>query len=156
MDLFVVRHAVAEERGPHIRDEERALTEKGRERFTKMVACLNRLDVHFDRVLCSPWLRAVQTAEMLDALGGPRLESPHLAGEPGEDLLQALDGSRVAVVGHEPWLGDLVTWLITGDVAGLPVVELKKGAVVWLCGEPDPGGMKLRSYLTTSAARKLA
>ena len=76
MDLFLIRHAIAEERGEGLPDAERALTHKGRARFKLVVRSLARSGFRFDRVYHSPWLRAVQTAELLAPLNdGPLVES---------------------------------------------------------------------------------
>src|SRR4030095_13513133 len=85
---------------------------KGRTRFSQAVMGLQRLKVRFDRLYHSPWLRAVETAELLaPVLDGKAVCSPALARAPSQDVLDALDGRRVALVGHEPWLGELVALL---------------------------------------------
>lgn len=159
LELFVVRHAIAEERAPSKEDASRALTERGRERFAQGVRGLARLGLSFDRIDHSPWLRAVQTAELL----APRLEragrtrvSAGLAAAPSRELLDGLGAGRVAVVGHEPWLSELVALLVSGDAGHGAGFEMKKGGVAWLEGEPRPGAMTLRALLPPRALRRLA
>lgn len=150
MELYVVRHAIAED-GPE--DDARALTEKGTRRFSKMVELLERLEVRFDRLVHSPKRRAVETAELLSRLVDGELEVSALLTEaPNTRLLSLLRGGRVAVVGHEPHLSALVSWLLTGDRAGASI-ELKKGAVAWLEGEATPGGMRLGALLPPRVGR---
>jgi phosphohistidine phosphatase len=150
MELFLIRHATAADGDD---DDARALTRKGRERFDEVVALLDALGVRFDRVLHSPKLRAVQTAERLSALvDGPFEVTNHLVGAPSKALLAACVGDRVALVGHEPRLSALLAWLVTGDADG-GAFELKKGAVACLAGEPTPGGMTLRWLLPPKVAR---
>jgi len=72
MDLFLIRHAIAEERRAGLNDEDRKLTETGRKRFRAMVEDLRRGSIELDRVYTSPWKRAVQTAELLDPVRFPR------------------------------------------------------------------------------------
>ncbi|GAB5549832.1 MAG: phosphohistidine phosphatase SixA [Sandaracinaceae bacterium] len=150
MDLYVVRHAIAEERRPDLVDASRALTKSGRKRFARCVAGLERLELRFDRVLHSPWRRAAQTAELMTSLG--RAIEPHeaLAAPPSRGLLEVLGeaGETVAVVGHEPWLSELIAWLVVGEPAdGDARFRMKKGGVAQLRGTPRPGRMQLRALL---------
>lgn len=150
MELFLIRHAIAEDGDD---DDARALTKKGRARFGAVVALLDALGVRFDRVLHSPKLRAVQTADCLRALvDGPFEVTNHLVGAPSKALLAACEGDRVALVGHEPMLSALLAWLVTGEVSG-GSFELKKGAVACLEGQPAPGGMTLRWLVPPRVAR---
>jgi phosphohistidine phosphatase len=83
MDLFLIRHAIAEERRAGLRDSDRELTNKGRERFKAMVKSLRRAGLQFDRVYHSPWLRALQTAELLVPITeGPLIATDGLAQAP--------------------------------------------------------------------------
>ncbi len=150
MELYVVRHAIAEDGEL---DDARALTEKGKKRFEKMVELLGRLDVRFDRLVHSPKRRAVETAELLAGLVDGDLEVSELLTEaPSKALLGLLHGARVAIVGHEPHLSALVAWLLTGASAGA-VIELKKGAIARLEGDPVPGGMRLCALLPPRLGR---
>lgn len=150
MQLFLIRHAIAEDGED---DDARALTKKGRARFEAVVALLDALGVRFERVLHSPKLRAVQTAECLRALvDGPFEVTDLLVGAPTKALLASCEGDRVALVGHEPMLSALLAWLVTGDVGG-GAFELKKGAVACLSGSPTPGGMTLEWLVPPKVAR---
>lgn len=137
-DLFLFRHAAAELAsaadieafGAAEADARRALTPKGRRKFRKLVEDLAGEDVRFDVLLHSPWRRAVETAELLVPLTRGRTEVVSaLAAPPGPELDAALVGTRVALVGHEPWLGQLVARL-THAPEGL--LLWKKGGLVWL------------------------
>lgn len=155
MHLFVIRHAIAVPRSDEIEDSARPLTEHGRKRFSRVVRGLSALDVRFERLVYSPWLRAVQTAEQLSTLvDRESAVSQHLAAPPSEELLAELHGERVAVVGHEPWLGELIAWLAFGNPRLGAQLELRKGGVVWLEGELEPGKMFLRAALTPKILRK--
>jgi phosphohistidine phosphatase len=155
MQLHLVRHGLAEDAagGP---DEQRALTRKGRERFEREVAALGRVGVRFDRLYHSPMLRAVQTAELLaPLLDGESVVTPLLAEPPGPELLASLQGERVALVGHQPWLGELLSVLLVGTPEHGGAFELRKGAVVWLEGDPVPAGMTLRALHPPALLRAL-
>jgi len=147
MDLFLIRHAIAEERAEGLPDVERALTNKGRARFKLVVRSLVRSGFRFDRVYHSPWLRALETAELLAPLNdGPLVAVEGLAGPPDPDFYASLEGEHVACVGHEPWMSDALSLLTTGNADG-HWLRFKKGGVAWLRGTPTPGGMHLRALL---------
>jgi len=147
MDLFLIRHAIAEERRAGLLDAHRALTEKGRARFEAVVQSLDLAGFRFDRVYYSPWLRAAQTAELLSSItDGPLIATEALAQPPKPDFFASLEGEHVACVGHEPWLSDTVSLLTTGTPNGT-WLRLKKGSVTWLRGSPTPAAMELRALL---------
>jgi len=158
VDLWIVRHAIAEERSARVAEGDRALTDEGRARFAAIVRGLGALDVRLDVVLPSPWRRAVETARMLARLGGAEpLPVDELLGEPGEALLGRLAAASrecVAVVGHEPWLSELASLLVAGETAAARL-RLKKGGVAHLEGEPVPAGMELVELLPPRVLRRL-
>ncbi len=156
MQLFVIRHAAALPRTARMRDEERPLTPEGRRRWARAVRGLARLGITFDRLYHSPWLRAVQTADALvDLVDGETVVTSELARRPTAAILEELRGARVALVGHQPWLGELVGTLVFGDARAGARLELKKGSVVWLEGRPRAGGMILRALFCPRALRRL-
>ena len=152
MKLTLIRHALAEDGTD---DAARPLSHKGRRRFARSVKTLGALGLRFDRVLHSPKLRAVETAELLAPLcDGEMKATSLLARTPGVELWELLDGEHLAVVGHEPHLSALLSWLVTGDDSGGSSYELKKGAVAQLEGDPGPGGMRLLSILPPRVLRR--
>ena len=147
MDVFLIRHAIAEDRRAGLLDADRQLTDKGKARFEAVVQSLHRSGFRFDRVYHSPWLRAVQTAELLIPItDGPLICTDELAQPPRAEFFASLEGDAVACVGHEPWMSDAVSLLTTGDPNG-PWLRFKKGGVAWLRGIPLPGSMELRALL---------
>ena len=67
-ELYIVRHAIAAERGDDWPDDDkRPLTEKGIVRFKDELAGLRWLDVGLDEIFTSPLVRAKQTADLLAA-----------------------------------------------------------------------------------------
>jgi phosphohistidine phosphatase len=132
--LYLVRHAIAEERGDKWPDDtRRPLTEKGIARMREAIAGLDTLEAGIEIVLTSPLVRARQTADLLvDGLKPkPALDVlPSLApGEAPAKVAEALGAhagrQAIALVGHEPGLGELGAWLIG---ANAPVI-FKKGGV---------------------------
>ncbi len=107
----------------------------------------------------SPWKRAVQTAELLEVITKHQRESTLLAQPPSDALLEeiaALKVDRVALVGHEPWMGELLSLLLLGDVAKGPRFPFKKGGVAIAEGEPAPGGCDLIAMWTPRSLRAAA
>ena len=165
MDLYLVRHGIAEDATEEIDDASRALTPKGRKRFVRGVRGLARLGVRFDRVVFSPLLRAQETAELLVPICDGELEVDcALAEPPCDELVGRLaqrTEERLALVGHEPYLSHLCGWLLFGwrvfeDRAAARTFTLEKGGVVHLRGELVPGSMSLVAFYPASALRKLA
>lgn len=156
MRLYLIRHAIAEPRTGRMRDSQRALTLRGRKRMLREVKALRRMQVSFDRLLHSPWVRAAETAELLRPLStAPLCQTETLARPPDEALLGELDGESVAVVGHQPWLTELAAWLAFGSKELGRGIRLKKGGVLVLDGEPTPGGMVLAAQLEPKLLRAL-
>ena len=156
MQLFLVRHAIATPPAPERPDAARPLTAEGRTRFVKAVRGLKALGWRFDRLYHSPLVRAVQTAELLQPLvDGPTMVMPDLARAPDEEMLAHLEGSKVALVGHEPHLGTLLAWLVTGEAARGERFCFKKGGVARMTGEARPGGMTLAGLLSPKVLREL-
>ena len=160
----MIRHAIAEERRDDLPDAARALTRKGRRRFRAIVDGLDTLGVQLARVVHSPWTRAAETARLLSPIVAGRardalVATDALTGEPHPELLSLIaehgSAGTVAVVGHEPWLGELVAFLVLGDLRRGEAFPLKKGGVARLDGSIVPGGMKLRALIPPSVLRRI-
>ncbi len=156
MELYLVRHAIAEPRTEELEDEARVLTPEGARKLEKSVRGLGAIDVRFDRIRHSPWARAAQTAELLvPLLDGETEVDPLLARPPGPELVASLAGDRLALVGHEPWLGQLAALLVTGSAKHGARFVFKKGGVAWLTGEPKAGAMQLAGLWQPGLLRSL-
>lgn len=163
MDLFVIRHAIAADVEPGQEDAARKLTPDGVRKFKSVVQGIRELDWMFDRVLASPWQRALETAELLAPVSdGPTIVTDLLADKPRPELFALIAEATAtrkrhatAVVGHEPWLSELVAWLAFGDPRHAEAFELKKGGVICLDGSAVPGGMKIRAMLPPKFLRAL-
>jgi phosphohistidine phosphatase len=150
MQLFVIRHAVAEAPGPDTDDAARGLTDAGKAKLRQAVRGLRALDIRFERILTSPWKRAVQTARQLESIAAAPSVATDLLTQPPRAELLALIAERsetTAVVGHEPWLGELVAWLAFGDTRHGEALIIKKCGVLWLEGTAVPGGMQIRAAI---------
>jgi phosphohistidine phosphatase len=159
MQLFVIRHAIAEEAAPGGDDAARALTDDGVKKMKQIVRGLRALDLELERVLSSPWTRALETAKLLAPVAAaPPIATDLLCQPPRAELLAMIaeKGEPTGVVGHEPWLGELIAWLAFGDTRHGEAIVLKKGGVVELEGSAVPGGMMLRAIHPPRTLRRLA
>jgi phosphohistidine phosphatase len=155
--LLIVRHAIAYERDRHRwRDDgARPLSPAGRRRARQAAAGLKEFSEPPDRLLTSPLIRARQTAQILtDVAGWPLAEeAPELSpGAPALAVLTLLGKERnklVAVVGHQPDLGQLLTACLLGDGGDLRI-EMKKNAVACVSFKDSPrAGSATLEWLAT-------
>jgi len=164
MDLLIIRHAIAYDRDPHRwrQDAERPLSPAGMRRARKAAAGLKQLTVRPQRVLTSPLVRAKQTAQILTELAGWPAAEEVTELSPGEPALAVLallakDRSKlVAVVGHQPGLGQLLGACLLGGGGSLPI-EMKKNAVACVSfeGKPRAGHAALEWLATPRMLRAL-
>lgn len=149
MNLFLLRHAIAVDRGlPGYEDDsQRPLTPKGAAKMRRIAKGLIRVDPKIDLILTSSYLRAVQTAQIVAAVYemDKRLQTTD-ALTPMQspaavirEIVDMLPGpSNLLLVGHEPFLSSLTSVLLAGDeslaiifrkggVCKLSVQELKYG-----------------------------
>jgi phosphohistidine phosphatase len=166
--LVIIRHGPAADRETFARDgqndAERPLTERGREKMVANARGLRTLVPSLDVLATSPLTRAAETAEIVareyDSMPVARV-SVLAPGGRRDDFLEWLrTGGRaeatIAVVGHEPDLGELVAWLVTGEPT--PFFSFKKGgaALVELVAPATPGRGTLRWLLSPAVLRSLA
>jgi phosphohistidine phosphatase len=141
MELYLIRHGLAAEREDYANDEERPLTSLGRKKTGKVAKQLRERGLHFDLILTSPLVRARETATILQEAGlcSQVEEFPSLA--PDGDIsvwvswLQkrwqnATSDQCLALVGHQPDLGNWAETLVWGDAQEKLV--LKKAGVIGL------------------------
>jgi phosphohistidine phosphatase len=159
-EIYFIRHGLAEERGEAWPDDaKRPLTDEGMSRMRKAVRGLSRMGVSIDVVLTSPLVRTRQTAEIVAAGLDPRpslvnLESLAPAGSYAAvlaDLEKHARKNRIALVGHEPMIGEIAARLI----GSRHPIEFKKGAVCRIDVEalPPAGPGELRWLMTPKILR---
>jgi phosphohistidine phosphatase len=166
VQVLVVRHAIAEQQEEFARtgkdDSQRPLTGDGRRKMRRGTAELRAVVPTIDVLATSPLLRALQTAEILAAVYNGRNVvtvkelSPDSEFPPFLRWLRTQDaGGTVAIVGHEPHLSGLTSWLLTGRKRSF--ISLKKGAACLLeFGEqPKAGAATLAWTLAPSQLRQL-
>src|SRR5437773_2344441 len=161
-ELYLIRHGVAEERGERWPDDtKRPLTDDGMSKLRRSTRGLERLGLSVDIVLASPLTRTRQTADIVAEGLDPRppvVTVDSLA--PGgsyaavlADLEKQSRRSRIALVGHEPGIGELAAKLI----GSRHPIEFKKGAVcrIDVEGLPPAGPGDLRWFLTPKIMRAI-
>ena len=133
MDMILWRHAEARDAAEGESDLTRPLTPRGEKQAQRMAEWLNRFLPESTRILVSPARRTLQTA---DALGRKYRTMEALA--PGAGVPQVLAAARwpdsrepVLVVGHQPTLGLLAAYLMSGSMPE-QAWTIRKGAVWWL------------------------
>ena len=137
MNLFILRHGLAIEPGTHrlSSDAERPLTPKGKQKVAEVARAMKAMEISFNLILTSPYVRAKQTAEIVAAKlhAQKRLEFADEL-KPGgsmDELIERIreaDGApeNVLLVGHEPYLSNLISLLVFGDM-GASITMKKAG-----------------------------
>jgi phosphohistidine phosphatase len=135
MQVYILRHGIAEDVKPGGKDADRALTNDGRKKLREVLRAAERADVVPGVIVTSPYLRAVQTAEVvIEVLGYAndllRTEALIPSADPEDlwDELRVHQGvMQLMLVGHEPMLGKLVAFLLNAPSL---MVDVKKGALL--------------------------
>jgi phosphohistidine phosphatase len=173
LKVLVIRHAIAADPKAFAKsgkaDALRPLTRDGRKKMRRAARGLVRLVPHLDALATSPLTRAVETGEIVAerydherAISLPALAPGKSAGQVMEWLKEQAEHAKkgadttVAIVGHEPGLGQLVSWMLTGLRESF--IPLKKGGACLLEfeGEVKPARAKLLWALKPSQLRELA
>ncbi|MBD2161454.1 MULTISPECIES: phosphohistidine phosphatase SixA [Limnothrix] len=175
IELYLIRHGIAAERGTYVNDDDRPLTPVGQTKTRAMADRLREQKLFFDTLVTSPLVRARETAAILQGVGlaaqveiWPEL-TPDRAIDPWlerydqwrtQHLAQAAFPAkpsprlRLALVGHEPTLSQWANQLIWGD--GNPIndardtIVLKKAGIIGLILPPmgSPLGCSQLFWLT--------
>lgn len=161
MQLYLLRHGIAEEGSAGSSDADRELTSEGRKKLRQVLEAASESGVAPTLILTSPFKRAVQTAEVARHLFGYKHQLLHTkALTPGatveqvwEEVRVHRDEASILLVGHNPLFSDLAAYLIGAKAAH---IHFKKGAIMRVDVESflsQPKGT-LRWYLTAKLASK--
>ncbi len=166
MELYIVRHAIAVNRNdPQVSsDADRWLTKEGIEKMELTAEGLKKIVPTLDEIFSSPFLRAQQTAEIIQHVykqANLVKITSDLAPGVDPDVLQDLTkghspNARIALVGHEPDLSELISMTVTGSTDS--DIKMKKGAVcrVDIEGKPKAGTGILMWLLHSKHLRMIA
>ena len=165
MKLIVIRHAEAVDAREFAKecpdDGLRPLTRSGQRSMRRAARGLREIAPAIDVLATSPYTRAIETADLIsDAIGTPSVEIAELVpSRRPSGLLKWLtrqgEDATVAIVGHEPHLGQFTSWLLTGLDEGF--ITFKKGAAC-LLDFPDgvgAGKAKLLWMMTNRQLRRM-
>jgi phosphohistidine phosphatase len=163
LELYLIRHGVAAERGDdYPEDSKRPLTSGGLSRLRKEAKALDEMEIGFDHIITSPLVRTRQTADVFAEMlkSKPSLSQSDAlapAGTPAAvmaELGKYLRKGRIALVGHEPNMGELAARLIGARTP----LEFKKGAICRIDFDvPPPKGVgQLRWFVTPRMLREIA
>jgi len=135
MEIYLLRHAIADDRSPSGRDYDRRLTDEGREKLRRVLKRAAAAGVQPSLILSSPLVRAVQTAEIAaEDLGYKgkivRVECLAPEGSPPEvwqEIRSRHDEKSVVLAGHEPLFSSIVAYLLG---ATRSMVDFRKAGLV--------------------------
>lgn len=147
LHLYFLRHATAQDRTLPIPDAERTLTDKGHAQVRAVARFCARQGLLPQRLLCSPMVRAVETATLfsqrLPECPRPQTVDWLRLGTPAPEALSqvrrlvdadpGLVPGALWMVGHEPDLSDLISRLLGSPH---PIVRVKKASLTCLAVEP--------------------
>jgi phosphohistidine phosphatase len=162
MKIYLIRHGIAEDHSTKP-DADRVLTDRGKEKMAKAVEGMRKLGIQLDLILSSPLKRARQTADVV-ATGlsvGKLEEVAELS--PGTNpslMVNAIRRYReckaIALVGHEPDLSRLASFLLTGSANSCDF-DFKKGGMAGIDAEVSGNSLHciLASFLPPKVLRAL-
>ena len=162
LELYLIRHGVAAERGEDFPDDsKRPLTNGGISRLRKEAKALDAIGVAIDHIITSPLVRTKQTADIFaeSLKSKPSVSQSDALAPAGtstavvQELAKHMRKGRIALVGHEPNIGELAARLIG---ARMPL-EFKKGAICRIDFEvfPPKGIGQLRWFVTPRMLREI-
>jgi phosphohistidine phosphatase len=162
LELYLIRHGLAAERGKDWPDDsKRPLTPDGIARLRKGVRGMNAMKIGFDQIVSSPLVRARQTADVIaeELKDHPPIVTSDALAPAGssaaviQEITRHVRRARVALVGHEPNLGELAAQLIGARTP----LAFKKGGICRIDFDmlPPKGSGQLRWFLTPKMLRAL-
>jgi phosphohistidine phosphatase len=154
MELYLLRHGIAEDNAPSGRDADRRLTEEGREKLRKVLKRAAAAGVAPSLILSSSYKRALETAEIAaselhykgDILHTGALTPDSSPPSVWSEIREHRDEPAILLAGHEPLFSSTVAWLL-GSTRSM--VEFKKGALVRIDVEPTASPQGVLQWMIT-------
>ena len=160
MQIYILRHGIAEDAAPGGSDADRALTREGKEKLRRVLQCAHAAGVRPSLILTSPLKRALETAELAASILNVKRDliktsalSPASSPQRVWSEVRAHKTEELLIAGHEPLLSRFVAFLLRCPALRL---DLKKGAMVRVDIEtvgPEPHGV-LKWILTPKLAQR--
>ena len=159
MEIYLLRHGIADNGAPGRPDSERALTAEGREKLRRVLKRARSAGMAPSLILSSPYRRALETAEVAaEVLGyaGKVVKTDSLTPDASpydawEEIRRHPTERAILLASHEPLMSSMVAFLLASP--GLHV-EMKKSALVRVDCEragAEPRGV-LKWMLTPAVA----
>ena len=135
MEIYLFRHGIAEDAKAGHPDSSRALTDEGKKKTAEVVKAARRAGVAPSLIISSPYVRAVETAEIAaegfgyknDILRTETLVPHGLPENVWSELRDYRDAEAVLLAGHEPLMGHLAAYLLASPVLR---IDVKKAAMI--------------------------
>jgi phosphohistidine phosphatase len=151
--LFLLRHAKAENAAPGSSDINRALNERGKKEAQAIGAFVRKQNLAFELVLCSPAVRARETAELVlsaaEVTANVRYDQRIYEAGPRQllDVISEVEANQSAVllVGHNPGMEELLRSL-TGKaepMATCTLAQIDFNFADWGRVTEDSGSLEL-------------
>lgn len=156
MEFYILRHGEAEPRDAGIADADRALVKKGKIDVRAVCKAARRAKVEPQLILTSPLRRTRETAEIAAGVWDcPLKETDAMLPDANPEAIwteaAGSKAERVMVVGHEPHLGKLISFLLGAEIS----VDFKKGGLIRIDTQRGKARAWLKWMLTPRLARAL-
>jgi phosphohistidine phosphatase len=159
MEIYLLRHGIAEAAQAGMQDADRALTSEGKKKLHTVLRVAKQAGVEPTLILTSPYRRAVETARIaaqeLD-YKGELIPTPELTPDSEPDKIWGeirthSDSAQLLLATHEPIMGELASYLL-----GAPgsMIEVRKGALIRI--DIESFGPRPRGVLCWMLTPKLA
>jgi len=157
MEIYLLRHGIAEEPSTGGRDAERALTAEGREKLRRVLKRAHAAGVRPGVILASPYQRAMETAQIAaETLGyqGEIVKTPSLVPnaspeEAWNEISSRRNEDAILLASHEPLMSSLAAFLLSSPALQ---VDMKKGALMRVdCEHFGPAPHGVLKWMLTAA-----
>ena len=148
MAIYLVQHGKSLSKEV---DPEKGLSEEGRKEVERVASAAKKYGLNVASIKHSGKKRARQTAEIFESFLNPRDGVREVSGlGPLDDVAsvaETLDpGENIMFVGHLPFMGKLVSYLISGS-AERPALKFQNGGIVCLEKDPESGAWVIKTML---------
>jgi phosphohistidine phosphatase len=135
MEIYLLRHGIAEDHASSGRDADRRLTEQGRVKLRRVLERAHAAGVRPSLIVSSPYHRAFETAEVaaheLD-YHGEILKTENLVPDSSpsrvwSEIRAHRTESAILLAGHEPLFSSTVAWMLGSTRA---MIHFRKAALV--------------------------
>ena len=155
MQIYLLRHGIAEDPKPGLPDSERPLTAEGRDKLRRVLKRARTADLEPTLILSSPYRRALETAAVAaEVLGykGEIVRTATLVPEASpydawEEIRQRKDERAIVLSSHEPLMSSMAAFLLDSPALR---VDMKKAALLRIdCDRFGPKASGVLKWMLT-------